>query len=181
MPRNWREGGRRSFESAENSSTTLLAADEEFNGPEETNDYMWATVIVSSDTPGIAVLEYSYDDGDSWLSHEVAVEGGAQRIESFLVLTSLVRIKYVNGNTDQSDFHLKLVFSEDNPLDPTAVADSTSKTDAILAQILVEIIEQSDLLRQSLYSLRIMNLHLRRMTDEEFTYDDIDDDEEIYT
>ena len=101
--------------SADNSSSSLLLADQAFEGDwvnvlNVAMIYVNVTADVASATDGLCI-EYSPDAGTTTVSTDsFTIEAGAQKTFSFQASSSHFRVVYTNGGSDQNTFQLQTVF-----------------------------------------------------------------------
>jgi len=103
----------RGFESTDNSTTTPLSAGAVFTGTaEDTLDYSAISIVIHSDvasaTDGLEV-DYSADGTDWHAGETYTIEAGATKFFTPTLQARYLRVKYTNGASDQTDFHLHTV------------------------------------------------------------------------
>jgi hypothetical protein len=95
-----------------NSTTTPLLANDSFVGTViDTLDYSALSIVVHSDVDsGTDGLEVDYSaNGTDWHSGELyTIKGGSTKFFTPALQGRYLRVKYTNGGTDQTEFHLQL-------------------------------------------------------------------------
>jgi hypothetical protein len=103
------------IESANNSTTTLLAAEATFTGTGEQNNLAQVGVYSFANTTGTLYFDWSVD-GTNWHSFPTAGYDIAANIPEFHTAVKLgryYRTRYINGSTAQSTFRLSTYFGND--------------------------------------------------------------------
>ena len=90
-------------------TTTPLSASGTYTGTStEATEYDRVIGIVYSDQDGTLYIDYSID-GTNWdYSDAITVTGGTAQGVDYLVKARYIRVRYVNGSTDQTVFRLQI-------------------------------------------------------------------------